>query len=250
MAPKQRNAPRADKRELGKTTPAARSPAGPGPVQSAASPRRMTSAPPTYFAQIRGEIRGPFTAAQLRDFAEAGVLVPGTPVAGARDGPWQRADALAERDVVFPPRVQLGFKPTAFTVVNKPDVAPAITTAEFIAAVQVSGPVLRPHRERETAAAAPPGPAEPPNEVQAMVNEVAAIEARLAPAPAAPPRARRFSTRARVVMALAVAGNAILAAIPTAYDAWGDEWAMLVFKAWFITYNGALGIVYFSMPRD
>jgi len=210
----------------------------------------MTRAP-TYFARIGEDVRGPFTPVQLRDFAEAGVISRETEVAGSRSGPWLKADALAEREIVFPPAVQFGFRATNYQVLNQGGGAPLPGVDDFLTAAKVDGPVLRPRRDEAAfAVATTTKPTAPLNEVQAMVNEVNAVEARLAPPPAPPRRKRRLSTRLRIVLTLAVLGNAVLAAIPIVYNALGDPWSMLVFKAWFITYNGAMVIVYFSMPGD
>ena len=42
----------------------------------------------------------------------------------------------------------------------------------------------------------------------------------------------------------------MLVAIPLGYDALGDSWAMLIFRGWFVLYNGGLAIVYFALPKE
>lgn len=205
----------------------------------------------TFHVHIRGELRGPFTAEQLRDFGEAGVISRDTEVAATPTGPWVRIEALPERDLVFPPARELALKPTHYEVLNPPGDEPPPSVDEILAAAKTDGPVLRSQREQQAALERELArPAAPLNEVQAMVNEVGAVEARYATQAVPPPRRRRWSTRLKVVLTLAVLGNAVLAVLPFAYDAFGDWVSMVGFKAWFITYNGALAILYTTMPRD
>lgn len=207
------------------------------------------SHPPTYFARIHGEVRGPFTPEQLRDFAEAGVIGRDSEVAGTRTGPWLNAGALPERETIFPPATEFAFKLASFEVLNPQDIAPA-GVDDFIAAAQADGPVLRSQREKQAALERELAkPVAPLNDVQAMVNAVNADETQFAPPP--PPRRKwKPSARLKIVLTLAVLGNAVLATLPFAYDAFGDYVSMLGFKAWFVIYNGALVITYTTMPKD
>ena len=201
---------------------------------------------PAYFVRIGADVRGPYALAELSALAAQNVITPETEAAPAVEGPWSLMITLPERAVIFPVRMgfaaKTSFTPTADspTPVHLPDV---------IASGAPAGPLLRSRRELEADVYRAAPAAAPPNEIEAMLRDVQAREAQFAPPPPPPPK-RKMSRRLMLVLALAVLGNGVLAAIPIAYGALGDPESMLIFRGWFLIYNGGLVIVYFGLPRE
>lgn len=202
--------------------------------------------------RIGGEVRGPYGVGQLKDLAEVGVVAHATEAATERTGPWATLATHPERAKIFPARTELGFKATEFAVLNKPEAAVAPHATEVqreLASVRGGARVLRPSHPPELAAHLAEKAAAPPNEIELMVREVQAIEAKFAPAPP-PPKKWRPSERLKFIGALALLGNGVLVAIPVAYGAWGEFWTMIIFRGWFVIYNGALLVAYFLLPKN
>lgn len=193
------------------------------------------------FLRIDREVRGPCDLATIRRLTENEVVSRETDAAEAAEGPWVRLETFPEVAEFLPARRVLAFKPTQFEEINVPG-ASSPDKSSFAAKPPSSGPASPPMLPPVVVA-----PAEP-NEIEKMVREVQAREAEFAPPPVA--RRRRISTRVKIVVVLAVVCNTALLAIPTAYGAWGDEWSMLVVKAWFLTLNGGLVILYTMLPRE
>ncbi len=202
------------------------------------------------FVRVGDEVRGPCTPERLRDLAEAGVVTPATASARGLDGPWAPLGEQAERTEIFPERAPLGFKPTTFAVLNPPAAADAapMNVQEMIARAAVPGKILRPDRPAATPAAESTTAAEP-NEVEAMVRAVQAVEEKFAPPPPPPPRWRP-SGRLKVCGTLALLGNGVILAIPTIYGGWDDFWSMTIVRGWFVILNGGLVGVYFNLPKN
>lgn len=205
-----------------------------------------------YFVRIGAEVRGPYSAGQLAALAEAGVVTPVTEAALHAAGPWRPLETHPAQAAIFPPRAVLTFKPTEFPVVNGPggpDAAPPVEIRDLIAQAAVPGRVLRPSHPPELAAhLAAQQAAGAENEVAAMVRDVQAREAEFAPPPP-PPAPWRPSARLKWTVGLALAGNGLLAAIPTAYGAWDDPTSMLIVSGWAALWNAALAGAYFLLPR-
>jgi len=205
------------------------------------------------FVRVGDEVRGPYLPARLRDLAEAGVVTPATAAAPGRDGPWTPLGEQAARAEIFPVRPALGFKATEFPVLNRaaPEETAPLNVQEMIARAAVPGKILRPaaERARPTAAEGAAAGAAEPNEVEAMVRAVQAVDEKFAPPPA-PPRPWRPSGRLKVCAALALAGNGVILAIPFFYGSWDDLWSMVIVRGWFVVFNGGLVAVYFNMPKD
>jgi hypothetical protein len=201
---------------------------------------------PVYFVRIGAEVRGPCSLAELRALAEAAAITPETEAAPSVDGPWSLMITLPERAAIFPVRIALATKP-GFTPTS--DSPTPIQLSEVIAASTTSGPVLRTRRELEAEVYRAPPVAPRAEDVQAMVRGVQEREAAFAPPPRPAPK-RKISRRLKFVLALAVSGNAALVAIPVTYGALHDEWAMLIFRGWFLIYNGGLVILYFALPKE
>jgi hypothetical protein len=146
----------------------------------------------------------------------------------------------------------LTFKPAEFPVVNGPggpDAVPPLEVRDLLAQAVVPRRVLRPSHPPELHAhLAAQQSAGADNEVAAMVREVQAREAEFAPSPP-PPGPWRPSARLTWSVGLALAGNGLLAAIPTAYGAWDDERSMLIVGGWAVLWNAALAGAYFAVPR-
>lgn len=201
-----------------------------------------------YFVRVGTEVRGPYDVAQLRQLAEVGVIARETESTIAADGPWTALETRTEGAEIFPPRVVLALKPTTFAVENDRAV-PLANVPAFVAAAQTSGRLLRSRDEVNHPPAPEPGPAAPPNDVELMVREVGEREAQFAPPPPPPPK-RRMQRRQKLVALIAVLGNGTLLAIPTVYHAWGDDWAMIVIRGWFVIFNGGLVFAYFALPKE
>jgi hypothetical protein len=202
------------------------------------------------FVRVGDEVRGPYLPVRLRDLAEAGVVTPATAAAPGRDGPWTALGEQAARAEIFPERAQLGFKPTEFPVLNRTttEEAAPLTVQEMVARAAVPGKILRPERPAPTPGAA--GATAPePNEVEAMVRAVQAIEEKFAPPPAPLPRWRP-SGRLKVCGTLALLGNGVILAIPMIYGSWDDFWSMTIVRGWFAIWNGGLVAVYFNLPKN
>lgn len=203
---------------------------------------------PRYFVRVADEVRGPYDVAQLRQLAEVDVITPANEVADTREGPWQRAGALAQQAEIFPPRTEHALKPTDFSVINDAATAP-IDFRDIIAQAQVAGPVLRPSHPPDLAAHFAKKAAGEPNEVEAMVREVQARDAEFAPPPPPPPRWKP-SRRLVLVVSLALAGNGLLAGILTYYDSWNHNHSQVISTGLAIIYNGWLMILYYQLPKE
>jgi hypothetical protein len=84
------------------------------------------------------EARGPFTAQQLADLAEAGQVTPATLIYDAITEQWiELGSNPALMNAVYPPKKKLGFKETKVTTLNKPerDAAP-ISVDDMLAAAE------------------------------------------------------------------------------------------------------------------
>lgn len=207
---------------------------------------------PSYFVRVGGEVRGPYNVGQLKELAEVGVISRTTDAAMERAGPWATLATHPEREEIFPARAGLGFKPTEFAVLNKPEVAVAPHATEVqkgLASARGGARVLRPSHPPELAEHLAEKAVAPPNEIELMVREVQALEAKFAPPPP-PPKKWRPSGRLKLVGWLALLGNGVLVAIPVAYGAWGEFWTMIMFRGWFVIYNGALVVAYFLLPKN
>lgn len=203
---------------------------------------------PRYFVRVGEDVRGPYDVAQLRQLAEVDVITPAHEVAGAREGPWQPAGALAQQAEIFPPRTEHALKPTDFSVIN--DAAtPAVDFRDIIEQAQVAGRVLRPSHPSDLAAHFAKKAAAEPNEIEAMVREVQARDAEFAP-PLPPPPPWRPSRRLVLVVSLAIAGNGLLAAILTFYDAWNHNHSQVITTGLAVIYNGWLLMLYHQLPKE
>lgn len=207
----------------------------------------MNSAP-SLFVRIGDEVRGPYGIEQLRQLAEVGVITPATQTAESAAGPWTKLEAMAERAVVFPPRVEIKFKAREFAVENR-DAGPPLDHRDLIAAANLPPPATAGAAAARSVAAEAAIKSGPANEVSEMVREVGRRDAEFAPPPP-PPKRRGLSRRVKFVAVLAVVGNAILAAIPMAYGAMHDGQSMMIVGSWAVLYNGAMAMLYVSMPRD
>ena len=87
---------------------------------------------PSLFVRLHGLVRGPVAPAQLRNWAESGVITPATEVAAEAGGPWVQLETLPAAADLFPKRVQFGFKTPAFENANR-DSAPPVDHRELIA---------------------------------------------------------------------------------------------------------------------
>jgi hypothetical protein len=199
-----------------------------------------------YFVRVGGEVRGPYALAELAELAGRTVITPETEAAPSSDGPWSLMITLPERAAIFPARVALAAKAN-FTATS--DSPTAVHLTDVIASSATPGPLLRSRQDLEAEVYRAGPAATPPNEVEEMVRGVQAREVEFAP-PLPPPPKRKMSRRLMLILALAVLGNAVLAAIPIAYGALGDEWSMLIFRGWFLIYNGGLVITYFALPKE
>jgi hypothetical protein len=202
------------------------------------------------FVRVAGEVRGPYDVAQLAGLAEAGVVTPATESAVAMAGPWWPLAAHPAHETIFPPRTELGLKPVEPAMVTGDTALPRINLTDILEAAVMPGRVLRPSHPPDLAAFEAAKNAAPLNDVQKMVRAVDEAEARFAPPFKLPPRKPLFTRRAKTIVVLAVLGNALLFAIPVAYDALGDTWAMVVFRGWFVLLNGALAILFVAMPKE
>ena len=200
------------------------------------------------FLRIDGEVRGPCDLAAIRRLVENEVVSRETEAAGAASGPWFPLEAFTDVAEFLPPRRELGFKATEFDVINPPG-SPSLDVREAIASAQTEGLVLRPSHPPDLAAHLAAKAAAPANEVEMMVRAVRQVEAQYAPAPPPPPKWRP-SRRLKLMVALAVIGNTLLAAIPIGYGMWGESWTMTILGGWAVLYNGGLALLYFTMPRD
>lgn len=203
---------------------------------------------PRYFVRVGNEVRGPYEVAQLRQLAEVEVIGPASDVAETREGPWQPAGALPRQAEIFPPRIEHAFKPTDFSVINDATTAP-LDFRDLIDQAQVAGRVLRPSHPPDLAAHLAKKAAAEPNEVEAMVREVQAREAEFAPPPPPPPRWKP-SRRLVLVVSLAIAGNGLLAAILTFYDAWNHPHSQVISAGLAVIFNGWLPILYYQLPKE
>jgi hypothetical protein len=82
-----------------------------------------------------------------------------------------------------------------------------------------------------------------------MVCGVRAREAEFAP-PLPPPPKRKVSRRLVLVLALAIGGNAVFAAIPDVYGAFGDVRAIPISPGWALITTGGPVVVYFAPPKE
>ena len=204
---------------------------------------------PGLFVRIGGEVRGPYGREQLRQLAEVEVIAPATEAATVVAGPWAKLETMVERAAVFPPRVELGFKPTEFAVDNN-DSTPSVNLRDLIAAADGPlPPAVAAEAKARIAAAEALKQAAAPNEVAAMVRDVQQREAQFAP-PLPPPKPWRPSRRLKFCAGLAIAGNAALAAIPLIYDARHDDMSLTILAGWAVIYNGGVTVMYFRMPRE
>lgn len=199
----------------------------------------MTS-PSRYFVRLAGEVRGPFAVAQLAEMAEVGAVTPASEAAETREGPWIALEQVPEREIIFPARRVLEFKPTAFESLNTSE-QPPVDLRETIAHANRLESVLEKRRAVSPAYRPPEPPPGPANEVESMVRDVAAREAQFAP-PLPPPPKRKLSRHAKFVLALGVVGNAVLIALPSIYQARGDQLSMAIFSGWMVLFN--IGIIY------
>jgi hypothetical protein len=184
---------------------------------------------PRHFVRVHDEVRGPYDVAQLRDLAEAGVVTPDTPAASQLAGPWAALGGHPERDVIFPPRVELPLKPATLPAASDAN-APRVILSDIIAAAVTGDRVLRPSHPPDLAAYQAAKTAGPLNEVQEMVRAVNEREAQFAPPPPPPPQRPLLTRRAKTILVLALIGNSLLLAIPFAYDALGDMWSMVIIR--------------------
>jgi hypothetical protein len=203
---------------------------------------------PGLFVQIGAEIRGPYDVEQLRQLAEVEVITPATEAAETATGPWTKLEMRTERAAVFPSRAQMKFKATEFAVKNRDSETP-LDHRDMIAAANLPPPATAGAAAERFAAAEADKKSTASDEVGEMVREVARRHADFAPPPP-PPKRRRWSRRLKLVAVLAVVGNAVLAAIPVAYGAMHDGQSMMMVGGWAVLYNGAMAMLYFSMPRD
>jgi hypothetical protein len=192
-------------------------------------------------------VRGPYDLRELRHLAETNVITRDTEAAPTLEGPWCLLRTVAERTVIFPPLPQLALKRPEIS--STPDNPAPLHLQQIIDSAVMPGRVLLSRDELEAIVYRPPPAPSAPNEVQEMVRAVEAKEAMFAPPPKPAPR-KKISRRLKIVLGLAALGNAVIAAVPIAYHALGDEWSMLVIRAWAIMYNGALVIVYTTLPKD
>ena len=182
----------------------------------------------------------------MRALAASGSIHADTEVAPAREGPWSLLITIPERAAVLPSGIALAEKPG---FVPTQDSTVPLRLDDVIASAVAPGRLLRSPEALAAEVYRAPRPGEPANEVEAMVRDVQAREAQFAPPPPPPPK-RKMSRRLMLVLTLAVCGNAVLGALPFIYDASSDEWSMLVFRGWFLIYNGGLVIVYFALPKE
>lgn len=194
------------------------------------------------FVRIGEEVRGPYNLEQLRQLAEVAVIAPATMAAESATGPWTPLSTLAESPTLFPPRTELNFKPTAFVSVNQKS-APPPDAREVIAFAR-STPLPASAREIVVAKKS-----DAPNEVLAMVRDVEQRKAQFAPPPPPPPKWRP-GRRLQLCVVLALAGNATLAAIAVGYGAFHDELSMTILSGWAVIYNGAVAMLFVTLPRE
>lgn len=199
------------------------------------------------FLQLEDGVAGPYTPAQLRELAEGAVVRTQTPAARSPEGPWQPLGDLPQAPEIFPPKTALGFKPKAFEDVNRGAPAVALTPVEktepVLALKSPSVPV-----DADAAAASIPDATAPPNNIREMVDEVAAIEARIAPPPP-PPKRWRPSGRLQLIGTLALLGNGVVFAVPFFYDS-TDVFSETILRGWLVIYNGGLVVAYVQLPKD
>jgi hypothetical protein len=207
----------------------------------------MNPAVPLYL-RIDREVRGPCDRAMIQRLIESEVITHDTEAALAATGPWVRLESFAEVAAWLPPKKVLGFKAREFAAINSGD-APPLEVSALTAPAKTEGRILRPSHPAELAAPLSAKPAATPNEVEVMVREVERIEALHAPPPP-PPKKWRPSRRLKLVVALAVIGNALLVAIPVGYGAWGEMWTMLIWRGWVLLFNAGLVAVYFAIPKE
>lgn len=202
------------------------------------------------FLQLDGGVAGPYTPTQVRELAEGTLVTPATPAALSREGPWLPVGDLPQAGEIFPPKAALGFKPAAFENLNS-GAAPSAPLpmsgkSESVLALKSSVPGAPAVGAADSAGVTDPDA--PPNNVREMVDEVAAIEASIAPPPP-PPKPWRPSGRLQLVAALALLGNGVVCAIPFFYDT-RDVFSETILRGWFAIFNGGLVLIYFQLPKD
>lgn len=189
-----------------------------------------------HYVRIAGEVRGPVGIEQLRDLGSVDVITPESVVAPSAAGPWTPIAQLPICAEVFPARRVLGFKPVEFEEINR-DAAPAMNPEQAILQANRIPPSFRGREVLVTPQALRGTPAgEPPNEVQAMVQEVGRKIAEFAPPAPPPPRRPRFP-RWRWYVIPSVVGTAGIMSIPLLYDRQYDPTSVSILLGWTALFN-------------